>query len=106
MDGGVRAAGRGHGGAGAGPAHRTDARLESLGPARLVAVAGGTRAGRPPHGGHQRQRTAQSRFGHEAGYHLVGIEPIRRAYAHAVAQRYRFFSYGDAMLIESPTSQP
>jgi len=29
-----------------------------------------------------------------------GIENIRRAYAHAVAQRYRFFSYGDAMLIE------
>lgn len=29
-----------------------------------------------------------------------GVEPIRRAYAHAVAQRYRFFSYGDAMLLE------
>jgi S-adenosylmethionine:tRNA ribosyltransferase-isomerase len=29
-----------------------------------------------------------------------GIENIRRAYAHAVARRYRFFSYGDAMLIE------
>jgi len=33
---------------------------------------------------------------------LAGIEPVRRAYAHAVRQRYRFFSYGDAMLIESP----
>ncbi|OWT75345.1 MULTISPECIES: tRNA preQ1(34) S-adenosylmethionine ribosyltransferase-isomerase QueA [unclassified Achromobacter] len=33
---------------------------------------------------------------------LAGMEPIRRAYAHAVAERYRFFSYGDAMLIESP----
>ncbi|WP_459615265.1 tRNA preQ1(34) S-adenosylmethionine ribosyltransferase-isomerase QueA [Bordetella sp. 2513F-2] len=33
---------------------------------------------------------------------LAGIEPIRRAYAHAVAQRYRFFSYGDAMFIETP----
>lgn len=32
---------------------------------------------------------------------LAGVEPIRRAYAHAVAQRYRFFSYGDAMFIES-----
>lgn len=29
-----------------------------------------------------------------------GMENIRRAYAHAVAERYRFFSYGDAMLIE------
>jgi S-adenosylmethionine:tRNA ribosyltransferase-isomerase len=28
-----------------------------------------------------------------------GVEVIRRAYAHAVAQRYRFYSYGDAMLI-------
>ena len=35
---------------------------------------------------------------------LAGMEPIRRAYAHAVAQRYRFFSYGDAMFIESPAS--
>jgi len=29
-----------------------------------------------------------------------GAENIRRAYQHAIAQRYRFFSYGDAMLIE------
>ncbi|MBU1691100.1 MAG: tRNA preQ1(34) S-adenosylmethionine ribosyltransferase-isomerase QueA [Gammaproteobacteria bacterium] len=29
-----------------------------------------------------------------------GTENIRRAYRHAVGQRYRFFSYGDAMLIE------
>ncbi|HTQ77287.1 MAG TPA: tRNA preQ1(34) S-adenosylmethionine ribosyltransferase-isomerase QueA [Burkholderiales bacterium] len=29
-----------------------------------------------------------------------GLENIRRAYAHAVRERYRFFSYGDAMLIE------
>ena len=31
---------------------------------------------------------------------FAGIEPVRRAYAHAIAQRYRFFSYGDAMLID------
>lgn len=35
---------------------------------------------------------------------LAGMDPIRRAYAHAVAERYRFFSYGDAMFIESPAS--
>lgn len=29
-----------------------------------------------------------------------GMEQIRAAYRHAVAERYRFFSYGDAMLIE------
>ncbi|HYH43834.1 MAG TPA: tRNA preQ1(34) S-adenosylmethionine ribosyltransferase-isomerase QueA, partial [Burkholderiales bacterium] len=31
---------------------------------------------------------------------FAGVENIRRAYRHAVAERYRFFSYGDAMLIE------
>jgi S-adenosylmethionine:tRNA ribosyltransferase-isomerase len=29
-----------------------------------------------------------------------GYDRIRAAYAHAIAQRYRFFSYGDAMLLE------
>ena len=29
-----------------------------------------------------------------------GVENLRRAYRHAVQARYRFFSYGDAMLIE------
>jgi S-adenosylmethionine:tRNA ribosyltransferase-isomerase len=29
-----------------------------------------------------------------------GMENIRRAYRQAVENRYRFFSYGDAMLIE------
>jgi len=33
---------------------------------------------------------------------FAGIDPIRRAYAHAIAERYRFFSYGDAMLIRAP----
>ena len=31
---------------------------------------------------------------------FAGRDNIRRAYEHAIAQRYRFFSYGDAMLIE------
>ncbi|SNT14318.1 S-adenosylmethionine:tRNA ribosyltransferase-isomerase [Noviherbaspirillum humi] len=30
---------------------------------------------------------------------FAGYDEIRRAYAHAIAQRYRFFSYGDAMLL-------
>lgn len=30
---------------------------------------------------------------------LAGMETIRRAYAHAIASHYRFFSYGDAMLL-------
>ncbi|MBE9610196.1 tRNA preQ1(34) S-adenosylmethionine ribosyltransferase-isomerase QueA [Chitinilyticum piscinae] len=31
---------------------------------------------------------------------FAGLEPMRAAYQHAVAQEYRFFSYGDAMLLE------
>jgi S-adenosylmethionine:tRNA ribosyltransferase-isomerase len=31
---------------------------------------------------------------------FAGMENIRKAYAHAIAERYRFFSYGDAMLID------
>lgn len=30
---------------------------------------------------------------------FAGYDRIRAAYAHAIAQRYRFFSYGDAMLL-------
>lgn len=33
---------------------------------------------------------------------LAGRDRIKAAYAHAVAARYRFFSYGDACLIEAP----
>jgi S-adenosylmethionine:tRNA ribosyltransferase-isomerase len=31
---------------------------------------------------------------------FAGTDTIRAAYAHAIAERYRFFSYGDAMLLE------
>jgi S-adenosylmethionine:tRNA ribosyltransferase-isomerase len=30
---------------------------------------------------------------------LIGIEDARRVYAHAIKNRYRFFSYGDASLL-------
>jgi S-adenosylmethionine:tRNA ribosyltransferase-isomerase len=33
---------------------------------------------------------------------FTGVDNIRAAYIHAVAERYRFFSYGDAMLLERP----
>jgi S-adenosylmethionine:tRNA ribosyltransferase-isomerase len=33
---------------------------------------------------------------------LAGLDRIQAAYAHAIAARYRFFSYGDACLIEAP----
>lgn len=35
---------------------------------------------------------------------FAGFESIRAAYAHAVSQGYRFFSYGDAMLLETQES--
>jgi S-adenosylmethionine:tRNA ribosyltransferase-isomerase len=31
---------------------------------------------------------------------FAGYDNIMQAYRHAVEQRYRFFSYGDAMLLE------
>jgi S-adenosylmethionine:tRNA ribosyltransferase-isomerase len=37
---------------------------------------------------------------------LAGLERIKSAYAHAAASGYRFFSYGDACLIERPCPDP
>ncbi|NLT34645.1 MAG: tRNA preQ1(34) S-adenosylmethionine ribosyltransferase-isomerase QueA [Gaiellales bacterium] len=38
---------------------------------------------------------------------FAGVDTIRAAYAEAVAHRYRFFSFGDAMLLEgSPSGRP
>ena len=37
---------------------------------------------------------------------FAGMERMRAAYQHAIAQRYRFFSYGDAMLLERSHPDP
>ncbi|MBD3768113.1 MAG: S-adenosylmethionine:tRNA ribosyltransferase-isomerase, partial [Gammaproteobacteria bacterium] len=36
---------------------------------------------------------------------FAGYDRMKRAYAHAVAQEYRFFSYGDAMLLSRCTQE-
>jgi len=33
---------------------------------------------------------------------FAGYETVMSAYRHAVTEKYRFYSYGDAMFIESP----
>lgn len=37
---------------------------------------------------------------------FAGVDSVRRAYAEAVEARYRFFSYGDAMLIRDASLRP
>ena len=37
---------------------------------------------------------------------FAGMDNVRRAYQHAIARSYRFFSYGDAMLIERQSACP
>jgi S-adenosylmethionine:tRNA ribosyltransferase-isomerase len=36
---------------------------------------------------------------------FAGVEPVRRAYRHAIERLYRFYSYGDAMLIDRIASR-
>jgi S-adenosylmethionine:tRNA ribosyltransferase-isomerase len=36
---------------------------------------------------------------------FAGVRAIRQAYAYAIAQQYRFFSYGDAMLLEKQSTE-
>ena len=37
---------------------------------------------------------------------LAGVDRIKSAYAHAIASGYRFYSYGDACLIERQETSP
>jgi S-adenosylmethionine:tRNA ribosyltransferase-isomerase len=109
-------------------ARQGNARVVAVGTTALRALESATREGeRAPRAG-----TAETRLFIVPGYrfravdclvtnfHLprstllmlvsafAGTDVIRRAYAHAIAHRYRFFSYGDAMLLHraTPGSDP
>ena len=45
-------------------------------------------------------RRTTLKAGDKVAFKVGGLHNIRRAYAHAISQRYRFYSYGDAMLID------
>ena len=36
---------------------------------------------------------------------FVGLQPLKRAYAHAIDTGYRFYSYGDACLLTRADDQ-
>ena len=79
--------------------------LESARAGRLARPAAGDLAGAGPRDAVPRRRRAADQLppapvvAARAGERVRRAENVRRAYAAAVAERYRFYSYGDAMLM-------